>query len=302
MQPKHQNGGAISANIEGLRPCLSKPSYGLPQWALVVRLMQKGRLKSPHKPLFDVTGLFFGSNFVGNFWLAISEPGWVSRKKVPLAVLLKLTWRIHTRRWSWQIQHFAGIKFEWWGCGQRFPYAFPFRAFDKAICHMRRTPSTPMPLLIRRRGVRRAHVAAAPLAAPASPSSGARAQSEHPNKMTHGARAFPTSNPAAAPPPPPPPPPVTTRRAVTVRTPNCSLLISEALRRALRRSHPRPLAPYFGSIAPRTSVSIVSRGTAPPSSSARWKRRVSNRASPSLPRSAARSARMRSWPTCASHA
>ena len=47
VQPKHPN-GAIFVNIEGLRPCLSKSSYGAPQWALVVRLMQKGRLKSPH--------------------------------------------------------------------------------------------------------------------------------------------------------------------------------------------------------------------------------------------------------------
>ena len=45
-----------------------------------------------------------------SFWLAISAaPGWVSRKKVPLAVLLKLTWRSHTRRWSFQIHHCGEI-------------------------------------------------------------------------------------------------------------------------------------------------------------------------------------------------
>ena len=41
--PKYQN-GVIFVNIEGFRPCLSKPSYGAPQWALMVRLMQKERL------------------------------------------------------------------------------------------------------------------------------------------------------------------------------------------------------------------------------------------------------------------
>ena len=49
VQPKHQNGGAIFANTEGFRPCLGKPSYEAPQWALKARLMQKERLKSPHK-------------------------------------------------------------------------------------------------------------------------------------------------------------------------------------------------------------------------------------------------------------
>ena len=45
-QPKYQN-DAIFVNSEGLRPCLSKPSYGAPQWALIARLMQKERPKSP---------------------------------------------------------------------------------------------------------------------------------------------------------------------------------------------------------------------------------------------------------------
>jgi hypothetical protein len=36
------------------RPCLSKPSNGAPQWALMVRLMQKERLKSPHKSPFFI--------------------------------------------------------------------------------------------------------------------------------------------------------------------------------------------------------------------------------------------------------
>ena len=49
VQPKHQNGN-IFVDIEGFRPCLSKPSYRAPKWALMVRLMQKERLKSPQKP------------------------------------------------------------------------------------------------------------------------------------------------------------------------------------------------------------------------------------------------------------
>ena len=51
VQPKHQNGN-IFVDIEGFRSCLSKPSYRAPKWALMVRLMQKERLKSPQKSLF----------------------------------------------------------------------------------------------------------------------------------------------------------------------------------------------------------------------------------------------------------
>ena len=50
MQPKHQNVN-IFVDIEGFRPCLSKPRDGAPKWALMVRLMQKERLKSPQKSL-----------------------------------------------------------------------------------------------------------------------------------------------------------------------------------------------------------------------------------------------------------
>ena len=47
---KYQN-DAIFVNIEGFRPCSSKPSYRAPKWALMIRLMQKERLKSPRKSL-----------------------------------------------------------------------------------------------------------------------------------------------------------------------------------------------------------------------------------------------------------
>ena len=36
----------------------------------------------------------------GHFWLAISEPGWTSRKKVPLGIRLKSTRPSHGRFWS----------------------------------------------------------------------------------------------------------------------------------------------------------------------------------------------------------
>ena len=51
VQSKHQN-DAIFVNIEGFRPCLSKPSYGASQWALMVHPIQKERPKSPKKALF----------------------------------------------------------------------------------------------------------------------------------------------------------------------------------------------------------------------------------------------------------
>ena len=56
MQPKYQN-GAIFVNIESFRPSLSKPSYGAPQWGLMVRLLQEERLKSPQKSPFRKPGL-----------------------------------------------------------------------------------------------------------------------------------------------------------------------------------------------------------------------------------------------------
>ena len=66
VQPKHPN-GAISVNIEGFRPCLSKSSYGAPRWALVVRLMQMGRhLNRPINRHFMQPCLF---GHFGHFWL-----------------------------------------------------------------------------------------------------------------------------------------------------------------------------------------------------------------------------------------
>ena len=59
VQPEYQN-GAIFVNIEGFRPCLSKPSYRAPKWALMVRLMQKERLKSPRKSRITENQAFWG--------------------------------------------------------------------------------------------------------------------------------------------------------------------------------------------------------------------------------------------------
>ena len=57
VQPKHPNGN-IFVDIEGFRPYLSKPSYRAPKWALMVRLMQQERRKSPQKSIFQKTGPF----------------------------------------------------------------------------------------------------------------------------------------------------------------------------------------------------------------------------------------------------
>ena len=56
-----QNGN-IFVDIEGFRPCLSKPSYRAPKYALMVRLLQKERLKSPQKSLIIENQAF------GSFW------------------------------------------------------------------------------------------------------------------------------------------------------------------------------------------------------------------------------------------
>ena len=54
-QPCSQNtkmaANIFFVDIEGFRPYLSKPSYRAPNWALMVCLMQKERLKSPQKSL-----------------------------------------------------------------------------------------------------------------------------------------------------------------------------------------------------------------------------------------------------------
>ena len=92
----YQN-GAIFVNIEGFRPCLSKPSYRAPKWALMVRLMQKERLKSPQKSLiienqaFWVILAILAKTAILVIWPAISEPGRTRRQKGPTGVLLKST-------------------------------------------------------------------------------------------------------------------------------------------------------------------------------------------------------------------
>ena len=88
VQPKYQN-GAIFVHIEGLRSCLSKPSYGAPKWALMVRLMQKTKkngLNRPRNRYSRKPGLLVMSQKrpFGPFWPVISETGWTSRKKYHL--------------------------------------------------------------------------------------------------------------------------------------------------------------------------------------------------------------------------
>ena len=101
VQPKHQN-GYIFVDIEGFRPCLSKPSYRAPKWDLMVRLLQKERLKSPQKSLIienQAFGVIFGilakTPFFGHFGQPFPSQGghcrWTRRQKAPLGVLLKST-------------------------------------------------------------------------------------------------------------------------------------------------------------------------------------------------------------------
>ena len=99
---RYQN-NAIFVHIEGFRSCLSKPSYGAPQWALRVRLMQKERPKSPQKSPFEETRPFwsfwpFWQNWpFWPFWPPISEAGWTPRKQVPLRIRLKSARRSQIR-------------------------------------------------------------------------------------------------------------------------------------------------------------------------------------------------------------
>ena len=69
-------------DIESFRPCLSKPSYRAPKWALMARLMQKERLKSPRKSLIIENQAFwvvilaiFGQNcHFGHFGPCFGQP------------------------------------------------------------------------------------------------------------------------------------------------------------------------------------------------------------------------------------
>ena len=86
---KYQN-GVIFVNTEGFRPCLSKPSYRAPKWALMVRLMQKERLKSPKKSLitenqaFGVIWQFWPKRPYWSFWPAIPNQAGHAEKKSQL--------------------------------------------------------------------------------------------------------------------------------------------------------------------------------------------------------------------------
>ena len=95
VQPKHPN-GAVFVNIEGLRLWWNKLGYGPSQRALMVRPMQKERLKSPQKIANSrkpgLLGHFghFGQNgnsghiLASNFRARVATP-----KKVPHGVFLR---------------------------------------------------------------------------------------------------------------------------------------------------------------------------------------------------------------------
>ena len=95
--PKHPNGN-ISVDIESFRPCLSKPSYRAPKWALMVRLMQKERLKSPQKSQIIenqaswVILAIFGRNFhLGHDFQPFPSQGGHADKKSQLGSCLRVT-------------------------------------------------------------------------------------------------------------------------------------------------------------------------------------------------------------------
>ena len=91
-QPKHQD-GAIFVNTDGMRPYLSKLSYGASKWAQMVRLMQKSRLNHPRNRYSRKPGLLVMSQ-KRPFWPflpVISETGWTSPRKVPLGIRLRST-------------------------------------------------------------------------------------------------------------------------------------------------------------------------------------------------------------------
>ena len=92
----------------------------------MVRLMQKERLKSPHKPLIIENQAFWVilAILAKIAILVILATHFRDRmdlpKEVPFGVRLKSARRGHTRRW-YQIHHCAEIKFECWGCVAQKP-------------------------------------------------------------------------------------------------------------------------------------------------------------------------------------
>ena len=148
VQPKHQNGN-IFVDIEGFRQCLSKPSYRAPKWALVARLMQKERLKSPQKLLIlenQAFGVIWAIWPQLPFFLVIlashSEPGWTRRKKSHLRVCLDQRDRatfVFRRNYT---HRKPGKIFYWRGCSKTGNsrsgcHAYPFSALHRAMAGVR---------------------------------------------------------------------------------------------------------------------------------------------------------------------
>ena len=87
-----------NCNVIGFRPCLSKPSYRAPKWALMVRLMQKERLKSPQKsPILEnqaiwvILAISAKTAILVIFCQPFPNQGGHAEKKVPLRALLAST-------------------------------------------------------------------------------------------------------------------------------------------------------------------------------------------------------------------
>ena len=121
---------SLIPKAEGFRPCLSKPSYRAPKWALTVRLMQKERLKSPQKSLIIENQAF------GVILAILAKTAILRAVLVILAGHFRARVDTPTKSHTWglayinvtephtavvlsdpQIHNFAEIKFECWGCG-----------------------------------------------------------------------------------------------------------------------------------------------------------------------------------------
>ena len=128
----------IFVDIESFRPCLSKPSYRAPKWALMVRLMQKERLKSPQKSLiienqaFGVILGHFGQNcHLGHFGQPFPSQGGHADKKSHLGSCLNQQDRATCGFIRVRSHGKPGKKIYWRGClfSCRFAPGFGFAFF-----------------------------------------------------------------------------------------------------------------------------------------------------------------------------
>ena len=126
VQPKKHQNGAVFVDIEGFRPCLSKPSDGAPKWALMARLMQKERFKSPQKSLILENQAFFGhfgghlgqNGHFGHFGQPFPSQGGHAEKKSQLGVCFDQRDRATAIFGRSRTHRKPGKIFYWRGCAK----------------------------------------------------------------------------------------------------------------------------------------------------------------------------------------